>query len=66
MPRALPAGALRNGTLTTDEAYALTAWILFKNGIIEEDTAMNAESLPRVHMPTRDPRIDIWAPSSSN
>jgi cytochrome c len=66
MPRALPAGALRNGTLTTDEAYALTAWILFKNGIIEEDTIMNAASLPRVRMPTRDPRLDIWAPASSN
>lgn len=65
MPRTLPAGALRNGTLTTDEAYALTAWILFKNGIIEEDTVMNAENLPRVHMPTRDPRLDIWAPPSN-
>lgn len=66
MPRAMPAGGLRNGTLTTDEAYALTAWILFKNGIIEEDTVMNAESLPRVHMPTRDPRIEIWAPPPGN
>lgn len=66
MPRAMPAGGVRNGTLTTDEAYALTAWILYKNGIIEEDTVMNAESLPRVPMPTRDPRIEIWAPSSGN
>jgi S-disulfanyl-L-cysteine oxidoreductase SoxD len=66
MPRTLPSGALRNGTLTTDEAYALTAWILFKNGIIEEYTVMNAGNLARVRMPTRDPRLDIWAPPSSN
>lgn len=66
MPRALPSGALRNGTLTADEVYALTAWILFKNGIIQEDTVMNAESLPRVRMPTRDPRLDVWAPPASD
>ena len=66
MPRALPAGGLRNGTLTTDEVYALTAWILFKNGIIQEDTVMNAESLPRVRMPRRDPRLDGWAPPAAN
>ena len=66
MPRALPAGAVRNGTLTTDEVYALTAWILFKNGVIQEDTVMNAESLPRVRMPRRDRRLDVWAPPASN
>jgi cytochrome c len=66
MPRALPAGGLRNGTLTPDEVYALTAWILFKNGIIQEDTVMNAESLPRVRMPRRDSRLDVWAPPASN
>ena len=66
MPRALPVGGERDGTLTTDEVYALTAWILFQNGIIEEDTVMNAESLPRVRMPTRDPRLDGWAPPASN
>lgn len=66
MPRALPAGGLRNGTLTTDEVYALTAWILFKNGIIQEDTVMNKESLPRVRMPRRDQRLDVWAPPAGN
>ena len=66
MPRTLPAGAVRNGTLTTDEVYALTAWILFKNRIIQEDTVMNAESLPRVRMPRRDRRLDVWAPPASN
>ena len=62
MPRALPTAALRDGTLTADEVYALTAFILFKNNIIREDEIMNAESLPRVRMPRRDPRTNVWAP----
>jgi mono/diheme cytochrome c family protein len=41
-------------TLTDDEVYALTAYILHINGIIDEDEVMNAETLPRVQMPNRD------------
>jgi S-disulfanyl-L-cysteine oxidoreductase SoxD len=41
-------------SLTDDEAYALTAYLLFLNGIIGENDVMNAESLPRVRMPNRD------------
>jgi len=41
------------GTLTPDQTYALTAWILFKNGIIKEDEVMNSETLPKVQMPNR-------------
>ncbi|HEY5622712.1 MAG TPA: cytochrome c, partial [Gammaproteobacteria bacterium] len=41
-------------TLTDDEVYALTAYMLHVNGIIEEDEVMNAETLPRVQMPNRD------------
>lgn len=66
MPRALPTAALRDGTLTPDEVYALTAFILFKNNIIREDEVMNAETLPRVRMPTRDRRLDVWAPRPRN
>jgi cytochrome c len=62
MPRALPTAALRDGTLTADEVYALTAFILFKNNIIREDEVMNAETLPRVRMPKRDPRTNVWVP----
>jgi cytochrome c len=66
MPRGLPTASQRSAALTPDEVYALTAWILFKNGIIQEDTVMNAESLPRVRMPRRDRRLDVWAPPASN
>ena len=49
--RAMPASA--PGTLTADETYALTAWLLVKNEIISEGDTMNAETLPRVRMPAR-------------
>jgi hypothetical protein len=42
-----------NPNLTFDQIYALTAFILFKNGIIKEDDVMNRETLPKVQMPNR-------------
>jgi S-disulfanyl-L-cysteine oxidoreductase SoxD len=44
----------REGTLTADEVYALTAFLLFKNGVIAEDQVLDAQSLPNVKMPMRD------------
>lgn len=41
-------------TLTNDQVYALTAFILAWNDIIDEDTVMNAETLMQVQMPNRD------------
>ena len=41
-------------TLSNDEVYALTAYILALNKIIGENDAMNAQTLPRVQMPNRD------------
>ena len=40
-------------TLSNDEVYALTAFILVGNKIIGEGEAMNAETLPKVQMPNR-------------
>ena len=42
------------GSLETDDVYALTAYILHLNGIVTEDAAINAETLPAVRMPNRD------------
>jgi hypothetical protein len=42
------------GTLTADDTYAVTAFLLFKNGIIQRDDAMNKDTLPKVRMPNRD------------
>jgi len=41
-------------TLTNDEVYALTAYILALNKIIDDKDVMNAETLPKVKMPNRD------------
>jgi cytochrome c len=41
----------RPGILTDDETYAVTAFLLYRNGIILEDTVMDADSLPQVEMP---------------
>ena len=48
----------REGTLTADEVYALTALLLYWNEIIAEDAVMDERSLPLVEMPNR----DAWAP----
>jgi cytochrome c len=47
--RGMPLG--REGSLKPDEVYALTAYLLFKNGVIQEDDVMDAQSLPKVVMP---------------
>lgn len=49
--RAMPWG---NGTtLTPDEVYAVTAFLLYKNDIIKENDVIDANSLPKVQMPNR-------------
>ena len=50
--RAMPGNA--PGTLTADEVYGLVAWILERNGIIDDEAVMNAATLPDVVMPARD------------
>ena len=61
MPRSLANPGMREPTLPPDEVYALTAFILSLDKIIEESEVMDAKSLPRVRMPTRDPRLDRLA-----
>ncbi len=43
----------RPGSLTADELYALTAYLLAENGFLTDDAEMNAQTLPRVEMPNR-------------
>ena len=49
-------------SLTNDEVYAVTAYVLAINGVIGEDAAMNAQSLPQVKMPNRDGFVADWPP----
>ena len=58
--RGMPLG--REGTLTPDEVYALTAYLLFLNKVIPEDTVLDDKSLPKVKMPIGDhyARLPEW------
>ena len=40
-------------SLTDDEVYAVTAYLLSLNGIIGENDEMNAQTLPKVRMPNQ-------------
>jgi cytochrome c len=54
------------GTMTADEVYAATAYVLFLNGIVAEKDVLDQTTLPQVNMPNRsgftaDPRPDVGA-----
>lgn len=49
--RAMPFTAPQS--LSPDEVYSVVAWLLYQNGIIAEDTILDAESLPSIIMPNR-------------
>ena len=60
--RAMPYNAPQS--LTPDETYAVTAWLLFQNGILTEEAVLDSHTLPAVTMPNRngfvsDPRPDV-------
>jgi len=62
--RGMPLG--REGTLTPDEVYALTAYLLYVNKVIPEDTVLDEKSLPKVKMPIGDgyARLPDWKPGT--
>src|SRR5881409_543979 len=62
--RAMPLN--REGTLTADEVYALTAYLLYINDVIPEDETLDAQSLPKVKMPIGDKYASLpdWKPKT--
>jgi cytochrome c len=53
----------QEGTLKPDEVYALTAFILAKNGVIGEDEVLDQNTLPKVKMPNANGyAIPDWKP----
>jgi len=62
--RGMPAG--NEGTLTADEVYALTAYLLFLNKVIPEDQVLDKQSLPKVKMPIGDDyaKVHEWHPNT--
>jgi hypothetical protein len=49
-------------SLTNDEVYAVTAYILSIDGIVPRDAVLDAKSLPQVKMPNRDGFQRWWPP----
>jgi S-disulfanyl-L-cysteine oxidoreductase SoxD len=56
--RAMPLAAPQS--LTNDEVYAVTAYLLSVDAIVPADAVLDAKSLPRVKMPNRDGFIPWW------
>ena len=54
----------REGTLTPDEVYGLTAYLLFINGVIPEDQVLDQQNLAAVKMPLGDNYAPLpdWTP----
>lgn len=54
----------REGTLKPDEVYALTAYLLFINGVIPEDQVLDQQNLAAVKMPLGDNYAPLpdWKP----
>jgi cytochrome c len=57
--RAMPITAPQS--LTNDEVYAVTAYLLSVDGIVAKDAKLDAQSLPQVKMPNRDGFVS-WEP----
>jgi len=56
----------REGTLTADEVYSLTAYLLFINDVIKEDVVLDAKTLPQVKMPIGNDYASLpdWKPKT--
>ena len=56
----------KEGTLTADEVYALTAFLFYINDVIPEDQILDAQSLPKVKMPIGDAFAPLpdWKPKT--
>jgi S-disulfanyl-L-cysteine oxidoreductase SoxD len=61
--RAMPVP--KPGSLTHDEVYAVTAFLLYRNGIIGENDVMDEKTLAKVEMPNRNgfvPAVPVYPP----
>ncbi len=69
--RAMPFQA--PGSLNADEVYAVSAYILQKSGVIDENTTLDPKSLPKIEMPNakgfydgRGPDLEQYSLSGKN
>jgi mono/diheme cytochrome c family protein len=61
--RAMPLNAPQS--LTPDELYAVSAYVLFLNGIVPQDASLDADTLAKVKMPNRDGFVSAYSPSGA-
>ena len=47
------------GTLSADEVYGLVAYLLYLNGVVPQDTIIDAATLPSIEMPAN--RLFYWS-----
>lgn len=47
------------GTLSAEQVYSLVAYLLYLNGIVEEDAVIDAATLPSIEMPAH--RLFYWS-----
>lgn len=62
--RAMPYTAPQS--MTPDQVYAVTAYLLHLNGIVGADAVMDAATLPKVQMPNRAGFVADGRPDTSN
>jgi S-disulfanyl-L-cysteine oxidoreductase SoxD len=56
--RAMPLNAPQS--LTPDEVYAVSAYLLFLNGIVSQDATLDADTLAKIKMPNRDGFVSAY------
>lgn len=56
--RAMPITAPQS--LTNNEVYAVTAYLLSVDGVVSKDAVLDAKSLPQVKMPNREGFVRWW------
>jgi mono/diheme cytochrome c family protein len=62
--RAMPLNAPQS--LTPDEVYAVSAYVLFLNGIVAQDTILDADTLAKIKMPNRDGFVSAYPTPRAN
>jgi S-disulfanyl-L-cysteine oxidoreductase SoxD len=60
--RAMPLNAPQS--LTPDEVYAVSAYVLFLNGVVPQETTLDKDNLAKIAMPNRDGFVSAYPPGS--
>jgi cytochrome c len=62
--RAMPLNAPQS--LSPDEVYAVSAYLLFLNGIVTQDTTLDSGTLAKIKMPNRDGFFSAYPPPETD